>query len=64
MKKSNKKKQRCPKCDGFLVIPSNRESIQCTNCGWTHYLGLDISAKERAKEVPTSKKKGKGGPFK
>ena len=64
MQKSNNKKQRCPQCDGFLVIPSNRESIQCTNCGWTHYLGLDISAKERAKEVPTSKKKGKGGPFK
>ena len=64
MQKLSKKKQRCPKCNGFLVIPSNKESIHCTNCGWTHYLGLDVSAEDRAKEVPMSKQERKNRPVK
>lgn len=64
MQKSSKKKQKCPKCNGFLVVPPNKESIYCTNCGWTHYLGLDSSPEERAKEIPTPTKRGKNGRFK
>ena len=46
------------------MVPPDKECIYCTNCGWTHYLGLDSTPEERAKEIPTSTKRGKSGRFK